>query len=134
MRREEGGGEGEMEGESHKLEHHTLLFLKRYTIPVVSPFTASSFCFIIPPRFNLTSPTVSGGRREEGREGGRERGREREREGGTYNHSEHEASTNIPAYWNCWCMDKAQTVEREGDLQQSSELTLNASFGKVILG
>ena len=88
MRREEGGGEGEMEGESHKLEHHTLLFLKRYTIPVVSPFTASSFCFIIPPRFSLTSPTVSGGRREEGREGGRERGREREREGGTYNHSE----------------------------------------------
>ena len=106
MIRVDGGGEGEMEGESHKLEHHTLLFLKRYTIPVVSPFTASSFCFIIPPRFNLTSPTVSGGRREE----------------------------DIPAYWNCWCMDKAQTIEREGDLQQSSELTLNASFGKVILG
>ena len=69
MIRVDGGGEGEMEGESHKLEHHTLLFLKRYTIPVVSPFTASSFCFIIPPRFSLTSPTVSGERREGGREG-----------------------------------------------------------------
>ena len=36
----------------------TLFFLNRPSMPVVRPLTASSFCFIMPPRSSLTSPTV----------------------------------------------------------------------------
>ena len=36
----------------------TLFFLNKPSMPLVRPLTASSFCFIMPPRSSFTSPTV----------------------------------------------------------------------------